>query len=201
MRYATGVAIAILLAGCQSSGSTWVAINSQDQFTDSTTKIVTVGSLPSHGTLFTQSMHYYPFVGIQNDEIYVGLRSGGRYPLPTGTVQLRIDNNKSWTITTDETPIYLMPASPAIPQGIAVPGMDMSKFQTQMMQTVAKAASPYTATTGAKAKSILKEMTTGKKVIYRTVGINQAASTTGEVAIDSSFIESLRKIGIDPNKL
>lgn len=193
--------VAVLVASCQSAGATWVAMSSQDLFTDVNTKMVTVGSLPSRGMLFTQSLHYYPFVGFQNNELYVGIRSGGAYRVPTGTVEIRIDNNKSWVISPEETPVQLVPSIPTVTQGFNVPNVDMAKIQSQMMQNVAKMSSPYTATTGAKAKNILKEMLAGKKVIYRTIGLNQAASTTGEVEIDDSFRKSLQKIGINPDQL
>lgn len=69
------------------------------------------------------------------------------------------------------------------------------------MENMTKIMSPYTATTGDKAKSIIKEMLLGKVIKYRTVGMNQAASTTGEAVIDGSFLKSLREIGINPENL
>ena len=69
------------------------------------------------------------------------------------------------------------------------------------MTSVSQMMSPYTVTGGDKAKKILKQMLAGKNLKYRTVGINQAASTTGEAVIDPSLIEALRLIGIDPASL
>ena len=65
-----------------------------------------------------------------------------------------------------------------------------------MMKNMTKTLSPYTATTGDKAWTILNEMLKGKKMIYRTIGLNQAASTTGEVLLDESLLQSLRDCGI-----
>jgi len=193
---------AALLAGCASgSGSIWKAVESQDQFTDEVTKMVTVGEWKNTSLLVTKSFNYYPFVGMHNGEIHVGLRSGGRYRVPTGTVQIRVDNNKAWTISPEETPLFLVPSLPKTP--IAAPGMTELVEQTTAlaMANAAKIMSPYTAATGDKAKSILKEMLVGKVVKYRTVGLNQAASTTGEVIIDESFVQSLRQIGIRKENL
>lgn len=192
-----------LLGGCQTApGRVWNSTSNQDQFTDQVTKMVTVGEWRSDTAIVTRSLRYYPFVGVQDGEIYVGIRSGGKHRIPTGTVQIRIDENKAWTIGPDETPVYLVPSLPKTPVA-APPGMTelVEKTTAQAMSNAAKMMSPYTAATGDKAKSIIKEMLAGKVVKYRTVGFNQAASTTGEVNIDESFVQSLREIGIAPESL
>ena len=192
--YTLGISI-ILLAGCVSipknsnhTGSLWVTVSSKDEFTDQTTKMVTVGERRSNHLLITQSLHFYPFVGVQNGEIYVGVRSGGPVRIPVGTIQLRIDDNPAWTITPAETPVFLAPNTPAV----------VNSMQEQIMNNMSKAMSPYTATTGDKARRIIKEMVHGRRIKDRHVGFNQAASTTGEVEIDGSFIKSLKEIGINP---
>lgn len=191
-----------ILAGCQTAGQIWNPSISKDQFTDKVTKMVTVGEGLSNQIIITQSLRYYPFVGLQDGDIYVGIRSGGRYRIPTGTVQIRIDENNSWTINPEETPIYLAPSMPAPPSVEAAGMLDIvEKTQAQAMGNVARIMSPYTATRGDKARAILKEMVNGKVVKYRTVGFNQAASTTGEVKIDESFLSSLRAIGITPENM
>jgi len=58
--------------------------------------------------------------------------------------------------------------------------------------------SPFTAATGEKAAAILKELVHGKVLRFRLIGINQAASTTGEIKLDPSFISAVVEIGIDP---
>lgn len=187
------ITIAMLLASCQTSPTKlWVASLSTDRFTDVQTKMVTVGSFQSGGALYTQTGKYYPFVGNKNGLIYVGIRSGGSYRIPTGTVQIRIDENTAWTITPEETPVDLVPGTaPAATAAAGVP--------QEMMASMSKMLSPYTATTGKKARDIIKEMAAGKVIRYRTVGLNQAASTTGEVQIDASFIEAIQSIGISIN--
>ncbi|MNP83382.1 hypothetical protein D3C76_1823110 [compost metagenome] len=69
------------------------------------------------------------------------------------------------------------------------------------MDSMYKMMSPYTVTGGDKAKEILRQMVTGKTLIYRTVGINQAASTTGEIELDDSLRQSLKLIGINPSTI
>lgn len=198
----------VLLIGCQATGKitgqVWSPVIGQDEFTDKVTKMVTVGDLLSDKFVYTRSLRYYPFVGVRDGEIYVGIRSGGPYRVPVGTVQIRVDGNKSWTISTEETPVHLAPDIPASSVPVALNGDVenlIQKTHNQAMSNAAKMMSPYTATTGDKAKSIIREMVRGKIVKYRTVGFNQAASTTGEVKIDNSFLSSLRAIGITPENL
>ncbi|MHC3914174.1 MULTISPECIES: hypothetical protein [Alcaligenes] len=197
---------AVLLTGCQSmsSGTIWAVSSSQDQFSDVETKMVTVGQWRSSGTIWTKSLNYYPFVGLQDGELFVGIRSGGSYRIPTGTVQMRVDANKAWTIEPSETPVYLAPApaQPAIPTANNDNAtVDLAAVQAEALRNMSKALSPYTAATGEKAKSILREMVAGKTLKYRSVGMNQPASSTGEVVIDASFIQSLKLIGIDPDNI
>lgn len=205
-RYLLGVVIAIALSACitiPEGGPLWKPIVTTDEFSDQTTKMVTVGEYRTSNVIWTRSLKYYPFVGVQNGEIYVGIRSGGVYRVPTGTVQIRVDNHPAWTITPEETPLSLAPAIPTV----AVPNMPsearaaLENAQQQSATNVMKIMSPYTAATGDKARNILRQMVSGRTIKYRTIGINQAASTTGEVEIDTSFIKALRDIGISPENL
>ena len=65
------------------------------------------------------------------------------------------------------------------------------------MENATKIMSPYTAVSGEKAKKILSEMVSGTKLIYRRVGFNQAASSTGEYKLDMSFQNALTECGIN----
>lgn len=167
----------------------WKSVSQIDRFTDVETKMVTIGDFSNKNFVLTTPFQYYPFVSLRGNEIAFGIRSGGNYKIPTGTVQIRIDNNKAWTITPSETPIYL-----EITSSENMFGVNMSSIITQNM-------SPFTASTGDKAKDIIREMLSGREMIYRTVGYNQAASTEGHIIIDSSFRESLRQIGITEDML
>lgn len=200
-RIATAAFVATLLSGC-AAGPTWQATGSTDEFTDKTTMMVTTSEFPSSGSIVTRSLHFYPVVRKEGDEIFVGLMSGGRFKIPVGTVQLRIDQNEAWTITPQETPISMMPSAPQYALNLPPEQAALVKqAQDQAMLNVTQLMSPYTVTGGEKAKKILKQMLSGKNLKYRTVGINQAASTTGETVIDPSLAESLRLIGIDPASL
>lgn len=168
----------------------WIAIETKDEFSDKITKMVTIGEVPSDDTLVTRTGNTYPFIGILDGEIYVGVRSGGRYRIPVGTIQMRIDDNTAYTITTDENPIVSNTSMPSYT------GINNDIF-AQAMQNTTKIMSPFTATSGDKAKAILKEMLHGKVLKYRLIGLNQAISTTGVVVLDSSLEEALNMIGIN----
>lgn len=191
---------ATMLSGC--AGSVWKATGTTDEFTDKTTMMVTTGNFTAGSSIITSSLKFYPVVRKEGGEIYVGLMSGGRFKIPVGTVQIRIDQNEAWTITPQETPVGLVPASPELALGLPPEQAELiKKTQTQAMENVYKMMSPYTVTGGDKAKSILRQMLAGQVLKFRTVGINQAASTTGEVVLDESLAQSLRLIGVDPKAL
>lgn len=190
----------VMLTGC--AGSVWKATGSTDEFTDKTTMMVTTGNNTAGSSIITSSLKFYPVVRKEGGEIYVGLMSGGRFKIPVGTVQIRIDQNEAWTITPQETPMGLVPASPELALGLPPEQAELiKKTQAQAMENAYKMMSPYTITGGDKAKSILRQMLAGQILKFRTVGINQAASTTGEVVLDESLAQSLRLIGIDPKSL
>lgn len=195
------VAAAIALGGC-ASGSVWKATGTTDEFTDKTTMMVTTGDFTAGSSIITSSLKFYPVVRKEGGEIYVGLMSGGRFKIPVGTVQLRIDQNEAWTITPQETPVSMMPEAPQYALNLPPEQAELVKnAQAQAMTNMAQVMSPYTIAGGDKAKKILKQMLAGHTLKYRTVGINQAASTTGEVEIDPSLAQSLKLIGIDPAAL
>lgn len=194
------IAAGLALSGCASQ--TWKATGTTDEFTDKTTMMVTTGDFTKVSPIVTSSFKFYPVVRKEGDEIYVGLMSGGRFKIPVGTVQLRIDQNEAWTITPQETPVSMMPSAPQYALNLPPEQAALVKqTQDQAMLNVTQLMSPYTVTGGEKAKKILKQMLAGQTLKYRTVGINQAASTTGEAVIDPTLAESLRAIGINPSEL
>lgn len=200
--------LSITLAGCAggiASGTApsvkWVANSKTDSFTDVSSCAVTVGSLYTSNGVFTMTNKYYPYIEVVNGDLRVGVKSGGRFLIPVGDVQLRIDQNKAWTISTSETPLDYVPEgqlkamqayAPKDPQQQQI----VENAYKTAMEATARSMSPFTASTGEKAQSILKEMRSGKTLIYRTVGLNQAASTTGEYVLDQSLEVALRQCGI-----
>lgn len=195
--------LALAFSGCatgQRPSVEWITVRDTDQFTDKSTCGVTVGSFYTGGGVYTVSNHYYPYIESANGELRVGIRSGGRFKIPVGDVQIRIDQNPAWTIATGETPVDYVPEGQL--KAMQAYGGDakqqemLEKTYKTALQASAQAMSPFTAATGEKAQQILSQMKTGKVLIYRTLGLNQAASTTGEYALDQSLNKALAECGI-----
>lgn len=180
----------------------WISNETIDEFTDIKKCSVSVGSYYTTDSVYTVNNHFYPYIEIVNGDLRLGVKSGGRYLIPVGDVQLRIDDNQSWSINSSETPIdyapqgavnYMEDYAKNLPEEKRVLLQETYKAT---MQTTARAMSPFTATTGDKARTILKQMQSGKKIKYRTVGLNQTGSTTGEYQLGPSLNEALNKCGI-----
>lgn len=203
----------VALIGCASTTPKieWVASTEFDRFTDQTACAVTTGSLYTQSSVFTYTNHLYPFIEVVKGELRVGLKSGGKYKVPVGDVQLRIDKNKAWNISMSETPVDVKP-NPQVNTQLDVmteyakslppeqQALVVNSYKAAMNST-GKMLSPYTATTGDKAKAIVKEMLQGKTLIYRTLGFsnvsNYGGGTTGEFLLDGSLQTALNKCKIE----
>ncbi|MFH0258159.1 hypothetical protein ACGRL8_14285 [Vibrio rumoiensis] len=206
MRNYIVVLMAIALAGCSTNSNQpevkWISVKNTDEFTDVSSCRVTVGSLYINKNVYTEVGKYYPFIEQVNGQLRVGLQSGGQYKIPVGNAQLRIDSNKTWDISTSETPLDLAPTlanfKPAYLDNLSDDQKAMVAASYELaMEVSAQAMSPFTATTGEKAKKIVKEMLAGKSLKYRTVGLNQAASSTGVYDLDMSLQNALTDCGIE----
>ena len=185
------LAAALLLCGCVSPAGpapgSWKFSSKTDPFNDVTTKTVSVNV--SSGSYGWNKLSV--FVSSRTNDLVVGVSSS--LGLAVGTVELRIDQNPAWTISPQETPIYMIPSVP-------VSAHSRTNVQSEVMAGLTQIWSPFTATTGDRAARILGEMLRGKRLIYRTIGVNQASSTTGELKLDSSFANSVQKLGLDVSK-
>jgi len=212
MKNITMLLVMSLIAGCASTTPKveWVTSAEFDRFTDKVACSVTTGSLYTQSSVYTYTNHLYPFIEVVNGELRVGIKSGGKYKIPVGDVQLRIDKNKAWNISMNETPVDVKPNAQVNAQmdvmaeyAKSLPpeqqALVVNSYKAAMSST-GKMLSPYTATTGDKAKAIVKEMLQGKTLIYRTLGFSQVynsgAGTTGEFVLDKSLLAALNKCQI-----
>ena len=197
----------MLLGACGSTEPPtvrWFTQKKVDQFDDTSSCRVTVGSLYyANGTVLTYTNNFYPFVETLDGDLRVGVLSGGQVQVPVGNIQLRIDSNDAWSIETQETPVDYVPSSSTVdmaPYMASMTAEQKAQYQATFensMENATKIMSPYTAVSGEKAKKILSEMVSGAKLIYRRVGFNQAASSTGEFKLDVSFHNALTECGIN----
>lgn len=200
----------LALSGCASTmqpQESWVSTIKADEFTDEITCSVTAGTFQSSGLSFTQQSHYYPVVRTVDDELMVGVISGGRYPIPVGNVQLRIDDHETWTIEASETPVdgensmADMAFSDSMTNAYTANMTEEQKAQYLAVmeatkQNTAGIMSPETLTTGDKAKAILEQIRSGKELKVRVLGFGMQKSTTGRHPIDSSLEQALNECGI-----
>jgi hypothetical protein len=211
VKYCLTLVSVFLLTSCATKPKVeWIASTDFDPFTDQTACSVTTGSLYTQSSVYTYTNHLYPFIEVVHGELRVGLKSGGKYKVPVGDIQLRIDKNKAWDISTNETPVETSVSAKDNPQVdvISEYTKNLPAEQRELvinsykvaMNSTGKMFSPYTAATGDKAKAILKEMLKGNTLIYRTIGFSQVPNygggTTGEFMLNKSLQVALNKCQI-----
>lgn len=196
------ILLSFILVGCSTVKHEikWFADQRTDSFTDESTCKATVASIYANSGMYTKSGHLYPYVQEVNGVLRVGVMSGGKYPIPVGDVQLRIDNNKAWTLMANDSPIDK-----------ELPLADMSGFyeslpddQQAMVKGAIKSArdisnhafQTFTVATGDKAKRILAEMLNGKKLIYRSIGMIDNGNI-GEYPLGASLKLAIDECNID----
>lgn len=185
----------LLVSGC-ATGPKWTVVESEDRFNDSRLSFVTTGDWTRSGSRVMRPGILYPVIVGTPDGPAVGLMSGGRHKLPSSTVQIRIDDNPAWVINPDETP-ELSGAEAWFPV-TEVPGNALANdLQRQIFENTSRMMSPYTLATGEKAEQIIRQMISGNKLIYRQILLGQPNPSTGEVVLDESLREAVRKIGIN----
>lgn len=194
------LAIMTLVTGCASNP--WEVSSTQDEFTDQRFCRVVYGSDFQKG--FVKGMggiHYYPFVENGSDGIIFGIHND--YNIPVGNIQIRIDGNKFIEILHSETPLRFSSNAMKVDMSYmkSIEGIDadaMQKSMNEAMENVQKISSPYTATTGEKAKQIVSQLRHGSVLKLRIMGFgaNSVASTTGEYKLGEGFRNALTKCGI-----
>jgi hypothetical protein len=204
--------VLISLIGCTSDPITspkvtWISSKKTDEFSDKQTCIATVGSVYTSFGAYTETGKLYPFIQNLDGKIIVGVKSGGNINMPVGDIQLRIDNNQTWEISTSETPAN-SDNLPGYMKGTSLPTsvytQNLPEDQKEVIENAYKASiaqttklmSPYTGATGEKAKSIINEMLNGKTLIYRTMGFMGTPSNTGQYTLDTSLAKAMSECEI-----
>lgn len=198
------IAAALLASGCGTttlpSPPTWTAAQRNDPFTDTASCRVTLSGA-IRMDVYRGGVRYYPYVEKRGDEVRVGLMSHPLLPVPTGRVQLRIDDLPAWTIEPSETPVDTAAFTPGQLTGSLPANADpaardaLQQSAAAMASTITQSTSPYTTATGEKAAAILAEIRSGSRLIYRVMGAN-AASSTGEAPLGSELNDALVSCGL-----
>jgi len=191
------------------SAAVWEARTFKDEFSDASwcrvqPRALTTSNLMPMAGLARPRALTFPYVERRGDQLRVGVTSAGGIQLPTGEVQLRIDQHPAQTISPSETPIDTKsPAADAVAaqmKAMAAANPGQTAIYEQVAATAAsnfsQMMSPYTATTGEKANGLLAQMRGGQEIIYRGVGLNTAATTTGKLMLGDDFRAALAGCGL-----
>jgi hypothetical protein len=191
------VSSTLFTAGCVTvpapNQHNWIPVVKVDEFTGVKTSFATAGTEAGN---MTRPGVLYPFVGVLPDgEIIVGLRSGGKFRVPVGNVQLRIDDHPAWDISMLESAGVGRADKPA------AAGASIEAAIAQV-QALSYGVTPYTAARGDKAKAILAQLLSGKKLKFRQApGGLGMQPTTGEIELNGSLRNALLQIGVNPDSV
>lgn len=192
----------LILSGCAANKS-WQVVSTQDEFTDQRSCKIDYdsGYIKDIRRKVNGGIHYYPFVEKVNNTVIFGVQ--GDYKIPVGDVQIRIDNNKAISISYTETPVFYSATSKAKVDisYLKSEGIDNKILQSnidEMMANVQKISSPFTATSGDKARLIIDQMKKGKLLKMRVIGFgtNSVSSNSGEYLLGEKFVDALNRCNI-----
>ena len=191
----------LTISGC--AANPWSVQKETDEFTDKTSCRVTYGSDFGRDVLksYLGGIYYAPFIEKVNGEVIFGIRND--YNIPVGDVQIRIDENEAILISYTETPIFYAAAKPSMDFSYmtGIDGINTEAMNTTMAETInniSKISSPFTATSGGKAKLIINQIKSGSRLKMRVIGFgtNSALSNTGEYSLGNNLKDALIGCGI-----
>jgi hypothetical protein len=186
IRGLTAVALALNLAAClpPSPKHEWQSFHSTDAFTDESWCDVTfAGRDYAFNYSYAYNGFIYPVVRVREGTMVVAFTTASVVPgqttiaIPVGDLQVRIDSNPAETLLASETPGEINQSYQKMFDAQAK-SMNLTPEQqaayTASTQGILKTMSPVTAVAGDRAQAIVKEMLTGKTLIYRqtTTGMN-----------------------------
>lgn len=194
------VVLSTVITGC--AATSWTSSSTKDEFTDETSCKVLYGN--TFGREFVKAqggIHFYPFIERRQGQVIFGVHND--YGVPTGDVQVRVDNNEAVTISYTETPVFYSASSNAVDLSYlkSVEGVDQEAMQTTLdesMKNIGKMSSPFTATSGDKAKKIIEAMKSGSIMKMRVIGFgtNSSATNVGEYTLNQDLLAALAECGL-----
>ncbi|WP_336972530.1 hypothetical protein [Sphingobium aromaticiconvertens] len=145
---------------------TWQATRAADPITGATSCVVSaldyVGS-----TRYSRTGYLYPIIEMNSAQgLLIGVSSGGRFRLPTGTIVWRVDDRPFRELKAED--------NPAGTGGTAIPPGSNDAVTKALADTTAltsrlilAATATSTLASGDKAREMLAELKSGKGLIYR----------------------------------
>lgn len=180
----------------------WVATMAKDEFTDQHICTVSIRNVGADQAEESATQRYYPYIEVVNGDQRVGVKSTAKIPRAVGDIKIRIDSNPAWDIDTSETPLgeisgselrefeITMASLPA--ESLAIAKANHQKTLEAMM----RAQSIYTATSGDKARAIVREMYAGETIKFRVLASSKVTTFTGEYDLGASFKVAADECGI-----
>jgi len=201
------VCVGMVVSGC--APPPWQAKSYTDDFSDAS--VCRVASAQGFKSGFQEGLLLYTGKVITH-ELFAEMRSDGprigvwgRFGVVAGDVQMRVDKNPTVNITAQDTPIDYAPTTPQITP-VKIPNVteeqqksyeeSLKQASQATTQSILATSSPYKVATGAKARVLLNQIESGKRIKFRVLGINQATTTTAEIEITDQFKDALQECGL-----
>lgn len=166
----------------------WEVSRSSDPITGATACIVAPLDRAA-GMSFTRSGTLYPFVENSSTHgVLVGVSSGGRWRVPTGTIIWRVDDRPFRTISPGDGPVTPL----AMPAGATTP---MQTLVEQQQRIIAAATSTSTAAAGDTARQMLRELLAGRSLLFRQADATQGFGIPNG---DAQSVGMMTKDGVVP---
>ncbi len=197
---------------------TWAATRTTDPVTGVSRCVVSASDYVGK-TRYTRTGFLYPVIENHPDHgLLVGVSSGGRFRLPTGTILWRVDDHPFHEVRPEDGPVT---QAASLPKPVIPEGADAAtaKAITDAMAMATRMASGMSATstfaTGDTARAMLAELRAGHGLLYRAkaaatdMGLpDSGALRVGQftqdglkpIPVDASLATSLQECGIPANE-
>ncbi len=177
---------------------TWTATHTTDPVTGVSRCVVSASDYVGQ-TRYTRTGFLYPVIENHPEHgLLVGVSSGGRFRLPTGTILWRVDDRPFREIRPEDGPVTQTAAlpPPALPEGTnAATAKAVSDAMAMASRMAAGMSATSTFATGDTARAMLEELRTGHGLLYRA---KAAASDTGLPDIGAMRVGQFTHEGLKP---
>lgn len=195
---------------------TWIATRTTDPVTGVSRCVVSASDYAGK-TRYTRTGFLYPVIENHPEHgLLIGVSSGGRFRLPTGTILWRVDDHPFRELRPEEGPVTPAAAlpPPSMPEGTnAATAKAVNEAMAMATRMAAGMSATSTFATGATARAMLAELREGHGLLYRAkaaavdTGLpDSGAYRVGQVTqdglkpipVDESLVNSLAECAITP---
>jgi len=189
-------------AAKEKASRTWTATRTTDPVTGVSRCVVSASDYVGK-TRYTRTGFLYPVIENHPEHgLLIGVSSGGRFRLPTGTILWRIDDHPFREIRPEEGPVA--PAAALPPPSLPKETNDATaKAVNDAMAAAMRMAAGMSATstfaTGDTARAMLAELRAGKGLLYRAkaAAVDTGLPDSGAYRVGQITQDGLRPIPLD----